>query len=108
VTLKGDTVQVNGDGENLPLAMPAPAELKAAGRATLAIRPSEIDFVGEGGAVRGVVKRCAYLGEIIDYRIDVGGREVRVQKDRTMPGPREGQPCRLVFVRPRWYGRDEW
>ena len=71
----------------------------------LASRPSEIDFVAEGG-VRGVVKRCAYLGEIIDYRIDVGGQEVRVQKNRRAPGPREGEACGLVFVRPHWYSHD--
>jgi iron(III) transport system ATP-binding protein len=107
VTLTGNRVQASGSGENLPLAVSPPAELKSIGRATLAARPSEIDFVGEGGTVRGIVKRCAYLGEIIDYRIDVGGREVRVQKDRRMPGPRVGEPCGLVFVQPRWYGRDE-
>lgn len=107
VTLKGNMVQASGSGENLPLAISPPAELKSTGRATLAARPSEIDFVGEGGTVRGIVKRCAYLGEIIDYRIDVGGREVRVQKDRRMPGPRVGEPCGLVFVQPRWYGRNE-
>jgi CO/xanthine dehydrogenase Mo-binding subunit len=75
---------------------------KAAGRAVLASRPSEIDFVAEGG-VRGVVQRCAYLGEIIDYRIDVGGQEVRVQKNRRAPGPREGETCGLVFLKPHWY-----
>ena len=107
VTLKGDRIQVNGGGESLPSAIRPPAEIMAAGRATLSIRPSEIDFAGEGEGIRGIVKRCAYLGEIIDYRIDVGGQEVRVQKERRMPGPREGQPCELVFVRPRWYGHEE-
>ena len=107
VTLKGDMVQVKGVSENLPSAISPPAELKAAGQATLAIRPSEINFVGEGEAVRGIVKRCAYLGEIIDYRIDVGGQEVRVHKERRMPGPRVGEPCGLVFVQPRWYGCNE-
>jgi iron(III) transport system ATP-binding protein len=84
----------------------APAELKAAGRAVLASRPSEIDFAGQG-AVRGVVKRCVYLGDLIDYRIDVGGQEVRVQKNRRAPGPREGEACGLVFVRPHWYLGEE-
>jgi len=37
----------------------------AGGRAVVASRPSKIDFVA-GGGVRGVVKRCACLGEIID------------------------------------------
>jgi iron(III) transport system ATP-binding protein len=107
VTLKGGVVQVNGIRETLPIGISPPAELKAEGRATLAIRPSEINFVGEGGTVRGIVKRCAYLGEIIDYRIDVGGQEVRVHKERKMPGPLVGEPCGLVFVQPRWYGCDK-
>ena len=97
-------VRIDGGGGAPDLdGLPAPpAELKAAGRAVLASRPSEIDFVAEGG-VRGVVKRCAYLGEIIDYRVEVGGQEVRVQKGRRTAGPREGEACGLVFTRPTWY-----
>lgn len=95
-------VRVNGGDARVAPAVPAPAELAAAGRAALASRPSEIDFVAEGG-VRGVVRRRAYLGEIVDYRIDVGGQEVRVQKGRRAPGPGEGDACGLVFLRPHWY-----
>jgi iron(III) transport system ATP-binding protein len=104
--LQGDQAQLNGHTVSLPPSALLPAELKAGGRAVLASRPSEIDFVAEGG-VRGVVKRCAYLGEIIDYRIDVGGREIRVQKGRRAPGPREGEPCGLAFLKPHWYGAEE-
>jgi iron(III) transport system ATP-binding protein len=85
---------------------PPPAELTASGRAVLASRPTEIDFTTEGG-VRAVVKRCAYLGEIIDYRLDVDGQEVRVQKGRRTAGPREGEACGLVFTRPTWYPAEE-
>ena len=106
VSIHGDTVRVNGGGDAPAAQVAAPAELKAAGRAVLASRPSEIDFAGQG-AVRGVVKRCAYLGEIIDYRIDVGGQEVRVQKNRRAPGPREGEACGLVFLKPHWYPGEE-
>ena len=86
-----------------PPATRPPAELRAGGRAVLASRPSEIDFTAEGG-LRGVVKRRAFLGEVVDYRIDVAGQEVRVQKGRRTPGPREGEPCGLVFLKPHWYG----
>jgi iron(III) transport system ATP-binding protein len=106
VTLTGDKLRLNGRNAGLPLSAPPPTEFKADGRAVLASRPSEIDFTAEGG-VRGLVKRCAYLGEIIDYRIDVGGQEIRVQKGRRAPGPREGEPCGLVFLNPHWYGHDE-
>jgi iron(III) transport system ATP-binding protein len=103
--IDGDVVRASGGGDDPAVPVVAPAELKAAGRAVLASRPSEIDFVAEGG-VRGAVKRRAYLGEIIDYRIDVGGQEVRVQKGRRSLGPREGEPCGLVFLKPHWYSHD--
>lgn len=103
VNLTGDEIRLNGSSGRLPVSPPPPAEIGAGGRAVLASRPSEIDFSAEGG-VRGVVKRCAYLGEIIDYRIDVAGQEIRVQKGRCAPGPREGEPCGLVFLKPHWYG----
>jgi iron(III) transport system ATP-binding protein len=101
VTLAGDELRLNGRNSSLPLPVAPPAELKAVGKAVPASRPSEIDFTEEGG-VRGLVKRCAYLGEIIDYRIDVEGQEIRVQKGRRAPGPREGEPCGLVFLNPHW------
>jgi iron(III) transport system ATP-binding protein len=101
VDLQGDAVRIKA---GQPLGIQTPAELKAGGRAVLASRPSEIDFAAQGG-LRGVVKRCAYLGDIIDYRIAVGGQKLRVQKGRRAPGPREGEPCELVFLKPHWYGR---
>ena len=106
VNLQGDEVRLNGESAGLPLLTTPPAEMRAAGRAVLASHPSEIDFTAEGG-VRGIVKRCAYLGEIIDYRIDVGGQEIRVQKGRRAPGPREGEPCGLVFLNPHWYAGEK-
>lgn len=95
-------VRVNGGDARVTPATPPSARLVSAGRAALASRPSEIDFTAEGG-LRGVVRRRAYLGEIVDYRIDVGGQEVRVQKGRRAPGPAEGDACGLVFLRPHWY-----
>ncbi|WP_431862567.1 ABC transporter ATP-binding protein [Azospirillum sp.] len=81
---------------------PPPPELIAAGKAVLAARPSEIRFTSEGG-LRGAVARKAYLGEIIDYRVDVGGSEMRVQRPRRDPGPAVGDPCGLLIASPRWY-----
>ena len=73
---------------------------------TLATRPSEIDFVREGG-VRGIVKRLTYLGDIIDYRVLIGDVEVRVQKNRKREICREGEPCGLKFNQVVWYSRKE-
>ena len=79
-----------------------PAQTIASGTGLLAARPTEIDFVGEGG-VRGRVARKAYLGETIDYRVRVGDSEVRVQKTRRVPGPAVGDAIGLRFLRPHWY-----
>jgi iron(III) transport system ATP-binding protein len=90
-----------------PEKAPPPAALIGAGAALLAARPSEIEFVDEGG-VRGVVERKAFLGETIDYRIKVGdaAAEVRVQKTRRAPGPAVGEPCGLAFPNAHWYPAD--
>lgn len=72
---------------------------------TLACRPSEIEFVPEGG-VKGIVERRAYLGDIIDYRIHVGESEVRVQKTRRAANLQVGDACHLRFNRLHWYSRN--
>ncbi len=68
----------------------------------LATRPSEIEFA-ETGHVQGIVKRRTYLGEIVDYAITVGNREIRVQKSARRPGPQQGEACGLIFTNPHWY-----
>ena len=73
-------------------------------KVTLACRPSEIDITGDGG-VPGIVKEKAYLGEIIDYRIQIGPAEIRVQKPRRQRSFEVGQPCNLIFGRVLWYPR---
>ncbi|MFZ4478596.1 MAG: ABC transporter ATP-binding protein [Rhodoferax sp.] len=100
--LTPSTMQIAGVSYALP-AGPAPAaEIVACGVGLLAARPTEINFVSEGG-VRGKVLRKAYLGETIDYRILVGDTELRVQKTRRVPGPSVGDNCGLSFLRPHWY-----
>lgn len=91
-------------GVNYPLAAQhaPPPDILASGIGLLAARPTEIDFVAEGG-VRAEVLRKAYLGETIDYRLRVGETELRVQKTRRAPGPEVGELCGLNFVRPHWY-----
>ncbi len=69
-------MQIGGTQCAWPGGTSPPAQLIAAGSGILAARPTEIDFIGEGG-VRGKVVRKAYLGETIDYRVQVGDAEVR-------------------------------
>ena len=95
-----------GDSEFLKFSTSPDAELAKKGEIVMASRPSEINFVDEGG-VPGVVKRKAFLGEVVDYAIDVSGSEVRVQKGRRTKGPEPGDTCRMDFLRPLWYPVDE-
>lgn len=91
-----------GTGEFIKYALAPEPEIVRDGRISLATRPSEINFLSEGG-VPGIVKRKAFLGEMIDYSVDVEGTEIRVQKGRRIPGPNEGESCHLDFLHPHWY-----
>ena len=103
--LKADGFVLGGVTHPWPKGAAASAELIAAGKGILASRPSEIDFVSEGG-VRGVVERKVYLGETIDYRVRVADTEVRIQKTRRSIGPAIGENCGLCFDRSHWYPAD--
>lgn len=98
-------MQIAGFAYPLHNGIAPPPGLIASGTGLLAVRPTEIDFVSEGG-IRGEVLRKAYPGETIDYLIMVGDTEVRVQKTRHVPGPAIGDNCRLEFARPHWYPAD--
>ncbi|WP_233114870.1 extracellular solute-binding protein [Aggregatibacter actinomycetemcomitans] len=79
-----------------------PAELLVQGKALLASRPSEIEFVNQGG-IPGIVKRRSYLGEVIDYSVHIGDQELRVQKGRRDPLLNEGESCQIQFTKLHWY-----
>jgi iron(III) transport system ATP-binding protein len=98
VTSSGITV-----GESTGLTFPFMPTDEAGGKAelVLACRPSEINFASVG--VPGTVKRKSFLGEIVDYAIDVAGTEVRVQKSRRVAGPGPGENCHLEILHPHWY-----
>jgi hypothetical protein len=55
------------------------------------------------GGVRGVVTRRVLLGDIIDYRVQVGPTEVRVQRNVRKPVFSEGDQCGLMFCALHWY-----
>ncbi|MDK9695112.1 MAG: ABC transporter ATP-binding protein [Siculibacillus sp.] len=80
----------------------APVELVGVGEGVLAVRPSDVDFLDEGG-LRGVVRRRSSLGEIVDYQIAVGSQTLRVQKTRHEPGPQVGEACGVRFAMSNWY-----
>ena len=63
--------------------------------------------VGLTSLWRGIVKRKVYLGDMIDYRINVGKIEIRVQKNRRRGFFNEGETCRLTFNKLLWYDREK-
>jgi iron(III) transport system ATP-binding protein len=95
-----------GAGEALAYKFMPDETLKNEKRLVLASRPSEINFTSSGG-VPGTVQRKAFLGEVIDYAIDVDGTEIRVQKGRREVGPDSGEHCYLDFLHPHWYKAED-
>ena len=93
-------------GDVLPSTLTPPADMPDTAALSLASRPSEIDFVSEEG-IAGAVTRKSFLGEIVDYQIQVGSQIVRVQKGRRSVGPDIGDTCHLKLLRPFWYPASE-
>lgn len=96
-------------GSAIPKHWAIPDELKGEGVLSLASRPSEIDFVSadEPEAIKGVVTRKAYLGEIIDYQLKMGDQLMRIQKGRRDPGPEVGETAAVKLLRPFWYREND-
>jgi iron(III) transport system ATP-binding protein len=95
-------VRVGAQRLTASLAPAPPPVVAAAGTGVLATRPNEVEFVAEGG-LRGVVRRRALLGELVDYQLDVEGQVLRVQRSRHAPGPRVGEGCGVTLPLARWY-----
>ncbi len=71
-------------------------------------RPSDIDLSRNGTGTKGVVKRMVFLGSIIDYRIEMGVREIRVQQDTSEALSKnlvfsEGETCSLKVHDLKWF-----
>jgi iron(III) transport system ATP-binding protein len=103
VSVRGGRAYVEGAGTEPISGIAPPGEL--GNECILSCRPSEIDFVTEGGLV-GIVERSTYLGDLVDYRVRIGNSELRVQKTRRAHPYAEGQSCRLAFTRAHWYPKD--
>jgi iron(III) transport system ATP-binding protein len=71
----------------------------------LAFRPSDVQML-EDGELRGIVKRRAYLGDIVDYRVMVGGVELRIQSGARRSHYNEGESCGLSIGKYHWYEDD--
>ncbi len=101
---------VEGALDSGPISSEIPSHIKKR-RVTLACRPSEIDLVKDRG-VKGLVRRKVYLGDVIDYSLEVGCKEsrcvdIRVQMGRRKGVFNEGDTCFLRFNRLLWYPSTE-
>jgi iron(III) transport system ATP-binding protein len=75
-------------GADQTLSVTVPPGTSGAGAVLVAIRPEAIRLSVEpddgsgGNALRGTVADSTFLGNIVDYQIDVGGMQLRAQADR--------------------------
>ncbi len=80
-SIDGKLAQVTA--ANVVFSAPTPAGLKPGEKILLHIRPYDIEFADERAdqnVVNGTVKQATYLGNIIDYRVEISKElEVRVQ-----------------------------
>ncbi len=68
--------------------------------ATLVVRPEMVEINPSEPAVTGIVRRAAYLGNVIEYEIEAGGQMLAVvERDpRRMALTPEGQEVGLRFL----------
>lgn len=109
VVWQNGSAYIKGSDTALPSGLVVPDKMKGEALFNLASRPSEIKFTSntDPSGVRGVVLRKSFLGEIIDYLVQVGDQELRVQTGRRDLGPEMGETCYLNFLRPFWYKTNE-
>ena len=74
-------------------------------RAVLATRPNEIQLTPEGG-YRTRIKNRVFLGDYVEYRMDVGDTEIRVQTHEHRHF-KVGDPCGVRLGKVKWYPAEE-
>ncbi|MCD8175033.1 MAG: ABC transporter ATP-binding protein [Phascolarctobacterium sp.] len=90
--VKGDRVYIAGTDHSFPNT--AGVE----GEATLAVRPENITMSATGGMITGTLAHRFYMGDSVDYRIQVGDHTVRVLvKGADLDEFKDGEPVYLDF-----------
>jgi iron(III) transport system ATP-binding protein len=78
-------------------------------RAVASVRPNHIQFL-EGGEGKegflGEVERKTYLGSLVDFRVKVGDKSVRVQSDSAQSSLKVGDKVRLLLTRMTLFNLD--
>lgn len=98
---RGKTLVVDLLGKPVTVEMPdnAPA---AGSTVTLVVRPEAIRVSGNGAAWQGNVRRATYLGNAVDYEIEVDGHPLVIQDTDPMRAQvfSEGETAGVTFVEP--------
>ncbi len=105
VVVKNGRIFIEGGEECGAVNGTIPSDYKATVSYDIACRPSEIDFASSG--VRAKVIRRTYLGDIVDYLLEIGNVQIRVQKPRRHTTAQVGETCFIRFNRLLWYDRSE-
>ncbi len=105
VKVKNGKIYVDGGEECGEVNGTVPNDLDPSIEYDIACRPSEIDFASSG--VKAKVIRRTYLGDIVDYLLQIGEVQLRVQKPRRHTSAQVGDIVSLRFNRLLWYDRKE-
>ena len=81
-----------------------PEEFRMMDAIDMGVRPNDIAFDG-ASPIRGTIKRSVFLGSEYNLFLDMGGREVRVQRSAFdgIEGISEGAEVGLSFLNPKFY-----
>ncbi len=105
-------VFIKGSDARLDHPVPAGrAQTLKAGQLVAGCRPYEIGLSHDDKGTRGILKRMVYLGPTMDYRVQIGTTEIRVQQDidealRQGARFRERDPVSLCFLDLKWFDGD--
>lgn len=106
VELRADVAYVQGS--EMAIGRPVPAELKSLAHIVVAFRPMDVRLSRDSTGLKGTVRRVAFLGPVLDYRIALGQHEIRVQQDTHEAIANEllfseGETCFLEFCDVKWF-----
>jgi iron(III) transport system ATP-binding protein len=77
------------------------------GNITIAVRPENIKLSKTGGIVQGIMKHRFYLGDSVDYRVQVGSHVIRVIIKGIQYGTfADGEPVYLDFDKVMLFNRE--
>jgi iron(III) transport system ATP-binding protein len=111
VELRDGSAYVQGSG--IPMEdVPLPGGMTERKGLIAGCRPADIGLSKNRTKTKGVIKRMVFLGPLIDYRIEMGKKEIRVQQDTQEALAEgllfsEGETCSLQFHHLKWFDADQ-